>query len=156
MTESAPLLDNFDENASRIGQAHSRKTPASAYFRPLFRILAIATIVISIVNLVPLIAICIISKKAVWENFFSRPWEVHYVAKVLAIWVCPPIFLSTSLAFNPTNIDVRSHCHLWHKYSHRSSHLAQCCRRHCALSMYYPKSRLFNSRDPKFPVVSAV
>ena len=160
MTESAPLLDNFDENAPRIGEAHSNvytnKTPASAYFRPLFKILAITTLVISIVNLVPLIATCIISRKMPWGNFYSNPWETQEAAKVLAILVCAPIFLSAFLAFNYKNIDVRSHCHLQHKYSHRSSHLAQCCRRHCAIGMYYPKSRPFNSRDPKFPVVSTV
>jgi len=124
MTESAPLLDNFDENAPRIGEAHTEKTPASAYFRPLFKILAITTVVISVVNLVLLIATCIISRKAPWGNPYSRPWDVREAAKALAILVCALIFLSAFLAFNYKDIDVRSPCHLWHQYSHHSSHLA--------------------------------
>ena len=156
MTESAPLLDNFDENAPGIGQVHTNKTPASSYFRPLFKILAITTMVISVGNLVPLIATCIISRNAPQGNFSSWPWEVRHTAEVLAIWVCAPIFLSASLAFNYRDIDVRSHYHLWHQYSHYSSHLAQCCRRHCAIGMYYPQSRQVNSRDPKFPMVPTV
>jgi len=157
MTESAPLLDNFDENAPRIGEAHTKKMPASAYFRPLFKILAITTVVISVVNLVLLIATCIISRRVPPGNFYSMPWDAQKTAKVLAILVCAlRIFLSASLAFNYKNIDVRSPCHLWHQYSLHSSHLSQCRRRHCVIGMYYPTSRQFNSRDAKFPVVSTV
>ena len=52
MTESAPILDNFDENAPHIGEPHTKNISASAYFRPLFKILAITTVVISIVTMV--------------------------------------------------------------------------------------------------------
>ena len=101
MTESAPLLDNFDENEPRIGEAHTKKASASAYFRPLLKILAIITLVTSTVTMALLIVANIIVRQRNWGNA-GTPWrgQAKYITKVMAILVCVPIFLSASLAFN--------------------------------------------------------
>ena len=98
MTESAPLLDDFDEDVPRIGEAHtSVYTPANAYFRPLFKILALTTLVISVVTVVLLIATFIILKTAPWGNSYIWPWNAQQATKALAILVCASIFSSVSL-----------------------------------------------------------
>jgi len=98
MTESAPLLDDFDENVPRIGEAHTdihaNKTPANAYFRPAFKILVITTVVISVVTVGLLIATYIILSTALWGK---SPWYARQATGTLAIFVCAPIFLYTIL-----------------------------------------------------------
>jgi len=99
MTESAPLLDDPDENVPRIGEVHtSVYTPANAYFRPLFKILATTTVVISVVTVVLLIATYIILRTAPWGNSYIWPWNARQATKALAIFVCAPILLSASLS----------------------------------------------------------
>jgi len=157
MTESAPLLEDFNEDVPRIGEAHpgvrTKKTPASAYFRPLFKILAITTVVISFVTIVLLIATYIILRKA---PVSYSTWSAEKVTKALAILVRALIFLFASLAFNYKNIDVRSPCHFWHQCSHHFPHFAQYRHRRRALGVYYPKSSRVHRRDPKLQLVSIV
>jgi len=98
MTESAPLLDDFDENAPHIGEAHtSIYTPANGYFRPIFKILTIITVVISVVTVALLIATYIILEIRPWRNRYVWPWNARRATEELAIIVCAPIFLYTSL-----------------------------------------------------------
>jgi len=99
MTESAPLLDDFDENVPHVGEAHTGVyTPANSYFRPLFKILAITTVVISAVAVVLLIATYIILEIQPWGNPYVWPWNARRATKALAIYVCAPIFLYTFLS----------------------------------------------------------
>jgi hypothetical protein len=98
MTESAPLLDNIDENAPRVVEAHThlytKRTPASAYFRPVFKTLATSTVVISTVTIVLLIATYIVLRNAPLGNSYIWPFNAKQASKALAISVCAPICLS--------------------------------------------------------------
>jgi len=149
MTESAPLLDNFDESAPHIGEAHTKKTSASAYFRPLLKILAITTLVISIVTMALLIAANIVVRQKNWGNS-GTPWrgKAKYITKVLAILVCIPIPLSASLAFNHKNLDVGSPYQLWPQCSLHFPHLVQCRRRRRDIGMHYCDLGRVHTRDP--------
>ena len=157
MTESAPLLEDFNEDVPRIGEAHThvhtKKTPASAYFRPLFKILAITTVVISFVTIVLLFATYIILRKA---PVSYSTWSAEKVTKALAILVCALFFLSASLAFNYKNIDVRSPCRFCHQCSRHFPHLAQYRCRRRSLGVYSPKSGRAHKRDPNALLVSIV
>ena len=100
MTESAPLLDDIEGNAPHIVEAHTHrytnKTPASAYFRPIFKTLAITTVVLSIVTIVLLIATYIVHRNLPFGQ--SWPWTTGPETRALAIWVCAPICLSAPLS----------------------------------------------------------
>ena len=96
MAESVPLLADIDEEASPVVEAqsdlHDRNIPASAYFRPLFKKLAITSLVLCILTIPLLIASIVIVKKL--GGRYNYWWSI-WSTQSLVIWVNTPILLSS-------------------------------------------------------------
>jgi len=97
MTESAPLLDTIDDSTPHVVEAqtngYSKRTPASAYFRPVIKILATVTFVLSVLTIALLIDTYVIVKNAPL-GYYSNRWQTEQSTKSLAKSMSIPLVVS--------------------------------------------------------------
>jgi len=103
MVESTPLLDDDDNTPHDDGNNNtSQKTPASAHFKSLIKVLAVTTLVLSLLTMAFLIANYIILSTAPFGNpYYGRKWVAKYESNGLAkVVFASLLFAAINVIFN--------------------------------------------------------